>query len=108
MEFNFNNKAIACIVVHGDPWFKGKDIATILAYTNTNKAIIDNVYDDDKRKLVDLVGDWSPMVYNDRNAIYINEPSLYRLILRNKMSKAKEFKRWVTSEVLPSIRKHGR
>ena len=79
-----------------------------MAYANTKKAIIDNVDDDDKRKLVDLMGDQSPMVYNDRSAIYINEPGLYSLILRSKMSKAKEFKRWVCSDVLPSIRKHGR
>ena len=56
VEFSFNNTTIACIVVNGDPWFKAKDVATILAYTNTNKAIIDNIDDDDKRKCVDLVG----------------------------------------------------
>ena len=93
VEFSFNNQAITCVVVNGDPWFKAKDIATILAYANTKKAIIDNVDDDDKRKLVDLMGDQSPMVYNDRSAIYINEPGLYSLILRSNMSKANEFKR---------------
>ena len=109
VEFSFNNKAIACIVVNGDPWFKAKEVATILAYTNTNKAIIDNVDDDDKRKLVDLMGDSQPhMVYTDRNTIYINEPGLYSLILRSNMSNAKEFMRWVRSEASPSIRKHGR
>ena len=60
VEFSFNNKAIACIVVNGDPWFKAKDVATILAYANTTKEIIDNVDDDDKRKLVDLMGDCPP------------------------------------------------
>ena len=85
LEFSFNNKAMACISVNGDPWFKSKEVATILAYTSTKKAIIDNVDDDDKRKLVDLMGGQSPMVYNDRNAIYINEPGLYSLILRSKM-----------------------
>ena len=65
-----------------------------MAYTNTNKAIIDNVDDDDKRKLVDLMGVSQPhMVYTDRNTIYINEPGLYSLILRSKMSEAKEFMR---------------
>ena len=104
VEFSFNNKAITCIVVNGDPWFKAKEVATILAYTNTKQAIIDSVDDDDKRKLVDPMGDQSPMVFNDRNAIYINEPGLYSLILRSNMSKAKEFKPWVTSDVLPSIK----
>ena len=56
VEYSFNNKTIACIVVNGDPWFKAKEVATILAYANTKKAIIDNVDDDDKRKLVDLMG----------------------------------------------------
>ncbi|MFM7983132.1 MAG: Bro-N domain-containing protein, partial [Candidatus Fonsibacter sp.] len=64
------------------------EVATMLAYTNTTKAIIGNVDADDKRRFVDLVGD-SPMSYNDRNAIYINKPGMYSLILRSKMSKAK-------------------
>ena len=50
VEFNFNNKAIACIVVNGNPWFKAKDVATILAYTNTKKAIVDHVDDADKKR----------------------------------------------------------
>ena len=109
MEFSFNNKAIACIVVNGDPWFKAKEVATILAYTHTNKAITDHVDDDDKRKLVDLMGgSQSHMDYNDQKAIYINEPGMYSLILRSKMSKAKKFKKWAFADVLPSIRKHGR
>ena len=62
VEFSFNNKAIACIVVNGDPWFKGKDIATLLDYADTKKAIAKNVSEDDRKTMEDLMGDWgSPL-----------------------------------------------
>ena len=72
------------------------------------KAIIDHVDAEDKQRMDALMGvRETPIEYNDRKAIFINEPGLYSLIMRSKMSEAKAFKRWVCSEVLPSIRKHG-
>lgn len=87
--------------INGEPWFVGKDIADILEYTNTAKAIRDHVDDEDK------LTERFVLSGQNREAILINESGLYSLILSSKMSNAKKFKRWVTSEVLPSIRKHG-
>lgn len=92
---------IRTMEINNEPWFVGKDIADILEYTNTAKAIRDHVDDEDKlTERIVLSG-------QNREAILINESGLYSLILSSKMSNAKKFKRWVTSEVLPSIRKHG-
>lgn len=82
-------------------WFVGRDVATTLGYTNPQKAIKDHIYDEDKgvTNCYTLGG--------TQNLTIINESGLYSLILSSKLPKAKEFKRWVTSEVIPSIRKHG-
>ena len=72
VEFSFNNKPIACVVVGGNPWFKGNDIATLLDYADTEKAIAKHVSEDDRKQMEDLMGDWeSPSGYRDRTAIYI-------------------------------------
>jgi prophage antirepressor-like protein len=73
MKEPFNKKkAISCIVVNGDPWFKGKDIATLLDYADTKKAIAKNVSEDDRKTMEDLMGgSQSPMDHNARTAIYI-------------------------------------
>ena len=85
----------------GEPWFVGKDVAEILGYSNTPKAIRDHVDDEDKlAERIVLSG-------QNREVAIINESGLYSLILSSKMPKAKEFKRWVTAEVLPAIRKTG-
>lgn len=82
-------------------WFVGKDVAEILGYTNTPKAIRDHVDDEDKlTERIVLAG-------QNREVIVINESGLYSLILSSKLPKAKEFKHWVTADVLPSIRKTG-
>ena len=86
---------------NGEPWFIGKDVAEILGYSNTPKAIRDHVDDEDKlTERIVLSG-------QNREVAIINESGLYSLILSSKMPKAKEFKRWVTSEVIPAIRKTG-
>lgn len=87
---------------NNEPWFVGKDVAEILEYTNTPKAIRDHVDNEDKRteRIVHPSG-------GNQNTTIINESGLYSLIFSSKMDKAKEFKRWVTSEVLPSIRRDG-
>lgn len=87
--------------VNGEPYFVGKDIATILGYSNPSKAIIDRIDDDDK-----LSSQFSNSGQAREMAI-INESGLYSLVLSSKLPTAKKFKRWITSEVLPSIRKVG-
>lgn len=88
---------------NNEPWFVGKDIAENLGYSNTRKAIIDHVDEDDKKDGVTI----RDSIGREQNPTFINESGLYSLILFSKLPKAKEFKHWVTSEVLPSIRKHG-
>lgn len=99
-----------------NPWFCGKDVALILEYKDTKKAIVDNVDSDDKITLGRLLqdkqreGSAAPSesyTYNQLQKMYINESGLYSMIMRSKMESAKKFKSWVTSEVLPSIRKSG-
>lgn len=86
---------------NGEPWFIGKDVAEILGYSNTKDAIAKHVDDEDK------LGSQIATSGQNRNMTIINESGLYSLILSSKMPKAKEFKRWVTSEVIPAIRKTG-
>ena len=99
--FNFEGQKVETLLFDGDPWFVGKNVATILGYSDTNQAIRKHVDDDDK-----LTSRFDGSGQN-RNMIIINESGLYSLILSSKMPNAKKFKRWVTHEVLPAIRKHG-
>lgn len=87
---------------NGEPWFVGKDIAEILGYERSTKAVADHV-DPEDRDAVPIQDSIGRM----QNTPIINESGLYSLILSSKLSAAKKFKRWVTAEVLPSIRKHG-
>lgn len=91
---------IRAINIDGVPWVVGKDVALALSYTNPQKAIRDHVTEDDK-----TVNDL--FTVNGTKGILINESGLYSLIFSSKLPRAKEFKHWVTSEVLPSIRKTG-
>lgn len=95
-------KEIRTMVLKGEPWFVGKDIAENLGYSNTRKAIIDHVDSEDKNTVTIRDG-----IQGNPNLVVINESGLYSLILSSKLPQAKKFKRWVTSDVLPSIRKHG-
>lgn len=100
----FNNEQFGQVRVttkDNEPWFVGKDIAEVLGYSNTAKAIRDHVDIEDKlSERIVLSG-------QNREVILINESGLYSLILGSKLPSAKKFKKWVTSDVLPSIRKHG-
>lgn len=87
--------------IDGQPYFVGKDVAEILGYANASKALADHVDDEDKLNNETLSS------LGQRGGWLINESGLYSLILSSKLPKAKEFKHWVTSEVLPSIRKTG-
>lgn len=99
--FNFEGKKVRTLKVNDEPYFVGKDVATILGYSDTNQAIRNHVDDEDK-----LTRKFNGSGQN-RSMTIINESGLYSLILSSKMPNAKRFKRWVTSEVLPAIRKHG-
>lgn len=103
----FNNPEfgdLRCIEKDGEPWFVGKDVADALGYSNASKAIIAHV--DSEDKVIKML----PNSQNGKTigkAYIINESGLYSLILSSKLESAKRFKHWVTSEVLPCIRKTG-
>lgn len=100
----FTNKEfgeIRTVVINMIPWFIGKDITKILGYTNASKALKDHVDAEDK------LNNKSLSSLGQRGGWIINESGLYSLILSSKLPSAKKFKKWVTSEVLPSIRKTG-
>lgn len=94
---------IRVIEQNGEPWFVGKDVAEALGYSNTRDALDRHVDADDKNTVVNPDGK-----RGNPNMAIINESGLYSLILSSKLPSAKKFKRWVTAEVLPSIRKTGR
>jgi len=100
--FDFKGNDVRTLLTEGEPWFIGKDVADILGYSRTAKAIQDHVEDEDKDAvpIQDSIG-------RKQATPIINESGLYSLILSSKLPAAKEFKHWVTHEVLPSIRKTG-
>lgn len=100
----FNNPEfgdVRAVEVNGEPYFVGKDAAEILGYSNTRDALAKHVDEEDKAEVA--IHDGS----QNRNMVVINESGLYSLILSSKLPNAKQFKRWVTGEILPSIRRHG-
>ena len=108
----FENKefgSIRTVEVNGEPYFVGKEVAAILGYVNQNRDIIRHV-DEDDRMMINNESELNTETVSrlgQRGGWLINESGLYSLILSSKLPTAKKFKRWVTSEVLPSIRKHG-
>ena len=111
--FKYEATELPVIKYEDEIWFKAVVVATILKYTNQRKAIRDHVDPEDKRKLSEIGlgskrNESFPFKGNGGECIYINESGLYSLILRSKLESARAFKRWVTSQVLPSIRKTGR
>ncbi|WP_213360131.1 phage antirepressor [Enterococcus gallinarum] len=92
--------SVRVVTIDGVPHFVGKDVANILGYSNPQKALRDHIDEEDK-----TVNE--SFSVNGTKAILINESGLYSLIISSKMPNAKKFKRWVTNEVLPSIRQHG-
>lgn len=100
----FNNPefgAVRTVEIDGEPWLVGKDVAAALGYSDTDKAIRNHVDDDDK-----LTRQFGGSGQN-RNMTVINESGLYALVLSSKLPGAKKFRRWVTAEVLPAIRRTG-
>lgn len=99
--FNFEGNEVRTLKINDEPYFVGNDVAKILGYSNYRKAVFEHVDDEDKlRTQIRYAG-------QNREVTVINESGLYSLILSSKMPNAKRFKHWVTSEVLPAIRKHG-
>ncbi|APX72688.1 phage antirepressor [Companilactobacillus allii] len=101
-KFSFKGNNVRIIQIENEPCFVGNDVANILGYSRNRKAIQDHVDDEDKCDvpIQDAIG-------RKQNTTVINESGLYSLILSSKLPNAREFQRWVTSEVLPAIRKHG-
>lgn len=92
---------VRTLTINGNPWFVGKDIAEDLGYQNGSRDINRHVDEEDRRK--EMISDGNQL----KETIIINESGVYSLILSSKLPTAKKFKHWVTSEVLPAIRKHG-
>ena len=97
-NFNFSGQDVRIITINGEPWFVGKDVADILEYSDT-QAMTRRL--DDEDFMTDKLSGMN------MKSTLINESGLYTAILGSKKTEAKRFKRWVTSEVLPTIRKHG-
>ncbi|EMF0036868.1 phage antirepressor [Enterococcus hirae] len=100
--FNFEQNEVRTVLVNDEPYFVGKDVAEILGYSKPRNAISTHVDEEDKQDAPIQGG-----LGGKQKMTIINESGLYSLILKSKLPSAKKFKRWVTSEVLPAIRKHG-
>lgn len=101
----FNNDKfgqLRTVIIDNEPWFVGKDVADTLGYSDTNKAVAMHVDDEDKK-----LNDKTSPSFGQRGATLINESGVYSLVFGSKLESAKEFKHWVTHDVLPSIRKTG-
>lgn len=92
---------VRTVEMNGEPWFVGKDVADTLGYQNGSRDINRHVDEEDRHKIMLFDGSQA------KETLIINESGLYSLILSSKMPNARKFKQWVTSEVLPAIRKHG-
>lgn len=100
-SYVFDGSNVRTLVIDGQPYFVGNDVSTILGYSNYRNAVVNHVDDEDKQRTqIEYAG-------QKRSMTVINESGLYSLILSSKLPQAKEFKHWVTSEVLPAIRKTG-
>ena len=99
--FNFEENEVRTQVIDGEPWFVGKDVTGVLGYSNSRDAISRHVFDDDKGVAFhDTPG-------GNQSLVIVNESGLYALVFGSKLDSAVKFKRWVTKEVLPAIRKTG-
>lgn len=101
--FNFNGTDIRTLTIDNEPYFVGKDVAKVLGYKNSRDTLMKHVDEEDKKDGVAI----RDSIGRNQSAVAINESGLYSLILSSKLPTAKKFKHWVTSEVLPAIRKHG-
>lgn len=104
-KFTYTDHEVRVIDQEGTPWFVGKDVAEVLGYSNARDALVKHVDEEDKQNI--LKSQNATLDIPNRGLTVINESGLYSLILSSKLPSAKQFKRWVTGEVLPAIRKHG-
>lgn len=102
LSYVFQETTVRTMMIESEPWFVGADVATALGYSNPRKALADHVDEDDKNTVTIRDGN-----RGNPNVVIINEPGVYSLTFSSKLESAKRFKRWVTHEVLPSIRKQG-
>ena len=102
-SFEFEGKEVRTLKINDEPWFVGKDLATILGYSNTRDALNKHVDSEDKNTVAIRDG----ITRGNPNQTIVNESGMFSLILSSNLPNAKKFKRWVTSEVLPAIRKTG-
>lgn len=110
--FNFNGQQVRTVTINDEPYFVGKDVAMILGYKDLSRALNQHVEKENRKSLsLKASGDLYPSLWEGKNdfsnKIVINEAGVYDLIFDSQLPKAHEFKHWVTSEVLPIIRKHG-
>ena len=103
--FNFENHEVRSLLINSEPWFVGKDVADVLGYSNVNDALKKHVDKEDKCKRDEIA--IRDTIGRNQKTVLINESGLYCLVLSSKLPSAKKFKRWVTSEVLPALRKTG-
>lgn len=99
IQYAFEGTDVRVVLIQGQPWFIAMDVCSALALSDTNKALL-GLDHDEKREHEQYSG-------SGRKPTLINEPGLYSLVLRSRKPEAKRFKRWITHEVLPAIRKHG-
>lgn len=100
--FNFENNQVRTLLINNEPWFVGKDVAEILGYSNPRDALSKHVDSEDKNSVAIHDGN-----KGNPNLTIINESGVYALVFSSKLQSAKKFKHWVTSEVLPTLRKTG-
>ncbi|QEA48103.1 phage repressor protein/antirepressor Ant [Leuconostoc lactis] len=103
--FNFEANEVRTVIIDNEAWFVGKDVAQALGYQDTPKAIKQHVDSDDRLTLTGQNAHLENLP--NRGVVGVNESGVYSLIFGSKLESAKQFKKWVTSEVLPAIRKHG-
>ena len=101
--YSFNTHAVRVVIRNGDPWFVANDVCAALGYVNTSKAVADHLDDDERSTITN-----SESRNGGGKLVIINESGLYALVLRSRKPEARKFAKWVTSEVLPAIRKTGR
>ena len=102
-ELNYQGKEVRILELEGKPYFVGKDVAELLGYSNTRKALSDHVDEEDKKDGVTI----RDSIGREQKPVLIDESGIYSLIFSSKLESAKKFKRWVFKEVLPDIRKYG-
>jgi len=99
--FNYRDQQVRTVVKDGEPWFVAKDVCNVLGITDARKSV--NLLDEDERNSIPV----TDSLGRNQETFIINEPGLYSLILRSRKPEAKQFKRWITHEVIPTIRKTG-